>query len=303
MNVIILFSGQGLQHSKHIEEIRKLATPSQYQHLLTTLSDIFGSSTLNGDIYQNKIAQPFIFSLQYLRWQQLQQWLDTPIAFAGYSLGEVSAYCCSSQMDFVDGSAMIQTRADLMQADITRPCGMLAIQGLNTQQIALLLDKTQTFLAIQMTASQVIIGGYRENLIQSAEFAMQSGATNISWLKVSIPSHTPLLHTANHKFYKYLNALNLPNAKIPIISATSGVRYQNSSKAVDIMSYQIDHCLDWQLCMENIQEYLPDCILEIGPGNALSRMITNVLPHIPCRSYDDFRDIDGLQYWFEKNIS
>lgn len=103
MNAIILFSGQGLQKIEQIQELINLAIPSQYELLKTHLPQLFSDSLQPADIYHNQLAQPFIYSLQYLRWQQIAKIIDNPIAFAGYSLGEASAVCCSADLGFEQG--------------------------------------------------------------------------------------------------------------------------------------------------------------------------------------------------------
>ena len=120
-------------------------------------------------------------------------------------------------------------------------------------------------------------------------------------LNVSVPSHTVMMQGAAEGFRKYTKTLALPSMTTPIISATEGIRYSDTHQGLEILSRQIDHALDWYFCMENIEEYQPSMVIEIGPGNALSRMVNNLLPHVPCRSWDDFRNVDGLKEWIDKN--
>ena len=54
--------------------------------------------------------------------------------------------------------------------------------------------------------------------------------------------------------------------------------------------------------MEIIREYQPDVILEIGPGNALTRMISATMPNVQARSFDDFSQFEGVKNWLEKFI-
>ena len=110
-----------------------------------------------------------------------------------------------------------------------------------------------------------------------------------------------MMQGAAEGFRKYTKTLALPSMTTPIISATEGIRYSDTHQGLEILSRQIDHALDWYFCMENIEEYQPSMVIEIGPGNALSRMVNNLLPHVPCRSWDDFRNVDGLKEWIDRN--
>jgi [acyl-carrier-protein] S-malonyltransferase len=40
--------------------------------------------------------------------------------------------------------------------------------------------------------------------------------------------------------------------------------------------------------------------LELGPGNALTRMLQNRHPHINTRSVADFRTLDGISKWLSR---
>ncbi|SNT70971.1 malonate decarboxylase subunit epsilon [Psychrobacter sp. LV10R520-6] len=305
MNLIILFSGQGLQSQRHIDEVLKVTSEHEQSLLKTVLPELFANDFDNAfdneTLFNNKVAQPFIYTLQYYRWQQLRKLIEKPIAFAGYSLGEINAFCYSSQLDFEAGLTLINHRAKFMEEEVSESSGLLAIQGLHNRELKNLLLETDTYLSIKINEDQFIIGGHTDNLSQADKLAQSLGARNTQLLKVSVPSHTKMMQKAAEKFREYTDSITLPAMQIPIISATDGIKYNNTNQGLHILSSQIDHSLDWYACMENIKEYQPSMIIEIGPGNALSKMINNLMPHLPCRSWDDFRNSDGLLEWILKN--
>jgi [acyl-carrier-protein] S-malonyltransferase len=49
--------------------------------------------------------------------------------------------------------------------------------------------------------------------------------------------------------------------------------------------------------MEAIAEMQPDAVLEIGPGNALARMLVESAPDVRVRSLDEFRDPAAAIAW------
>lgn len=301
MNLIILFSGQGLQSQKHVQEILNYTSGHEQSLLASMVPELFDEHAASSQIFDNSVAQPFIYTLQYYRWQHLRQLIATPMAFAGYSLGEVSAFCCSSQLPFEDGLDLVHKRAAFMEQAVTEDSGLLAIKGVFDRNLEQLLEASKTHLSIKISRDQFIIGGSKDNLEQAAQVAQTLGAQSVQRLNVSVPSHTMMMQGAAAAFGQYTSALTLPAMTIPIISAIEGVRYKETAQGLQILSRQIDHALDWYFCMENIEEYQPSMVLEIGPGNALSRMINNLLPHVPCRSWDDFRNLDGLKNWIERN--
>lgn len=90
--------------------------------------------------------------------------------------------------------------------------------------------------------------------------------------------------------------------ELPVISASEGQKYFSYTQALPILSQQIDHPLDWYRCLETLKEYQPDIVLEIGPGNALSKMIGTVMPEVQVRSIDDFSSFDGVRQWISRFI-
>lgn len=301
MNLIILFSGQGLQSQKHVNEILTYISEHERSILSAMAPELFNENSDSDKLFDNKVAQPFIYTLQYYRWHQLRQLIAAPTAFAGYSLGEASAFCCSSQLTFEDGLDLVSKRANLMQQEVTESSGLLAIKGVSDRNLKQLLEESNTYLSIKINRDQFIIGGNKNDLEQAAQVAQTLGAQSVQLLNVSVPSHTVMMQGAAEGFRKYTKTLALPSMTTPIISATEGIRYSDTHQGLEILSRQIDHALDWYFCMENIEEYQPSMVIEIGPGNALSRMVNNLLPHVPCRSWDDFRNVDGLKEWIDRN--
>lgn len=301
MNLIILFSGQGLQSQKHIHEILEYTSDHEQSILKSMVPELFDETIDSEQLFNNRVAQPFIYTLQYYRWQYLQKLIAAPMAFAGYSLGEVSAFCCSSQLTFEDGLNLVNKRARLMQDEVAESSGLLAVKGIPDSKLEKLLEDSKTYLSIKINRDQFIIGGNKDNLKQAAQVAQTLGAQSVQLLNVSVPSHTIMMKDAAERFREYTNSLVLPSMTTPIVSATEGIRYSETHQGLRILSKQIDHALDWYFCMENIEEYQPSMVIEIGPGNALSRMVNNLMPHVPCRSWDDFRNLDGLKEWIERN--
>ena len=67
-----------------------------------------------------------------------------------------------------------------------------------------------------------------------------------------------------------------------------------------MLIHQMDHAIDWHLCLESLKENLPDVVLEIGPGNALSKMMLDIQPNVIARSIDDFKTLKGLEVWLQR---
>jgi len=132
MNFAIIFSGQGLQSLVHVQELLTLAdelhvSDSLKQHL----PRLFCSDLTEADLYPNEFAQPFIFALQWCRWQKLKPEIEDLMSFSGYSLGELSALICATQTGLEQGLYLAQQRASLMSSATQHASGLMAVQGIN----------------------------------------------------------------------------------------------------------------------------------------------------------------------------
>ena len=301
MNFAVIFSGQGLQSSRHIDEIRSSAEQFGLSAELAPLLEQLEAAGAAADaIFQNQLAQPFIFALQHLRWLQIQAHLPEPEFLAGYSLGEASAFCCSASYTFSQSLALITARAELMSRQLREPCAMAAIQGLNSRQLQPLLQSAGAEISIRLNETHYIAGGAEYAVEQLQIDAKTHGAQHAARLKVSIPSHTSLLKDAAAGFSDYLQGLPRTRMNLPVISASDGQKYSTQEQAAAVLSHQIDHPLDWYRCMETLQEYRPNVILEIGPGNALSKMLQETMPEVQIRSVDDFSSFSGVEQWISR---
>lgn len=301
MNFAILFSGQGLQNLAHVQQLKDLATEFNVTSQLTQyLPTLFNPDLSEADLYSNDFAQPFIFALQWCRWQKLKHKLDEIISFSGYSLGELSALICSTEISFEQGLYLAKQRGMLMSKAVQQSSGLLAIQGVNWTGLAPILTKTETELSIKISDSHFIVGGLASNLQQLAQQLEQVGTQSVKRLNVSIPSHTSLMNCAVAPYRQVLQQHQFNRLEVPIISGSGGHKYFKTSDAVEALIDQMNHAIDWDSCLTAIQENQPDIVLEIGPGNALSKMLLERSPHLNVRAVDDFKTFDGLELWIKK---
>lgn len=300
MNFAILFSGQGLQTRQHIDELLAYAVDDKVKEALQqNLPEIFNPNIEALDIYDNQFAQPFIFALQWCRWQKIRTLVDEVGAFSGYSLGELSAFICSTETDLATGLELAKKRAQFMSGAVNAKSGLVSVKGLNVEQLNALLLTTQTELSIKLNDSSCIVGGLDSNLQQLMPLAQQAGA-QVKPLSVSIPSHTSLMQSAVAPYQLFLSEYSFSTLTVPIISGTGGIKLYRQAQAINALIYQMDHAIEWDLCLESLKENLPDVVLEIGPGNALSKMMLEILPNVIVRSIDDFKTIEGLKGWLER---
>lgn len=303
MSLALIFSGQGLQHTRHVDEL--LAYCDQYPietALRQVIPQLFETATHSLDLYDNTFAQPFILALQWCRWQMIKN-LDLDVSFlCGYSLGELSALVCSTDTQIEQGVLLAHQRAVLMSKATTTASGLSSVKGLNIEDLKGILRQTQTELSIKLTDSSFIVGGENHGLDQCEQLARNMGAQS-KRLSVMIPSHTRFMESAVEPYQAYINAHVQAPLNIPLISGIAGSRLYQTQTAIASLVHQMDHAIEWDLCSAALVETMPKVILEVGPGNTLSKMLNEQAPNQAIRAVDDFKTLHGLGQWLEQRIA
>lgn len=295
MRIAVLFSGQGGQQPEHLEQLRRTADPALRHALQQACGD-------GDDLHANAVAQPLIFALQMQRWMQIQALVPSPIGMAGYSLGELAAVAAAGAFGAVDGMALAAQRAASMDDCVSGEAGLLAVRGLSAANVADIAQHSASFVAITNPDRHVILGGLCAALQSAQALALERGAARTVMLPVHTPSHTPLLVEAAQRFRQALApwATTRP-LSCRVLSAIDGRAATTAERALDALADQICTPLDWARCLETLLELQPDAIVEIGPGDALTKMCLEIDPHIAVRSLDAFHDLpDGLAVWLAR---
>jgi [acyl-carrier-protein] S-malonyltransferase len=120
---------------------------------------------------------------------------EAPVAFAGHSLGQVTALLAAGAVDRSDGLRLAAVRADLSQASAdARPGRMAALVGAELDVAARVCEGgSDVWIANDNAPGQVVIAGTPEGVDAAAQRARQLGVRRVMALDVGHAFHTPLL--------------------------------------------------------------------------------------------------------------
>lgn len=297
MRLALLFSGQGGQGLAHWQQV-SAASGALREAAAACLPGLDGEPPTDPEfLARNRIAQPLIFTQQMLLWQHLQRELPRPVCAAGYSLGEMAACAAAGAFSATEGVGLCAERARLMDEAAPGEFGMLAVLGLADGEVEALAEACGLAVAIRNAPRHLVVAGPRAGIQKAVERFEAAGASRLVHLAVRTPSHTPLLAAAASEFKQLLDGLPESRLLFPVFSAIDARPARNSSAALAALARQICSPLDWAACLEAVLEMQPDAVLEIGPGNAMSRLFAELAPAIPTRACDDFRSTEGIVAW------
>ena len=299
MSLALLFAGQGTQH---VAMLPWLETCPDAAPALSLVAAQLGAEwrthlTTPEWPYANAVAQPLLTGLGIAAWQGLAPRLPAPTVVAGYSVGELAAFCVAGVFDASTAMALAADRAVAMdRAAGGLDTGLMSVQGLGKAAQQATCDRYGIFVAIRLAADRVVLGGLSEALTV-AERELSADGVRCTRLAVGIASHTPLMAAAAVAFDSRLSKLSLSSPDSVLICNHTGTPEREPSRLKQVLARQLATPVLWDSCMDAIAERRVRCVLEVGPGSALAKIWRERHPHIPVRSVDEFRSVDAIARW------
>lgn len=249
-------------------------------------------------MFDNRSAQPLVVASTLMAWTMLAERLPRPALVAGYSVGEISAYAVAGALPLERAVAIASRRAAIMSAAAANvgEQGMAAVSGVAPQLAHDLVAQAGCEAAID-TPGALIAGGLRANLERLAELAPSLGAS-YKPLPITVASHTGLLASAVDPLRSLLQ-VHATAPSLPLLAGVSASSVHDGAEAADLLARQTVTTIRWTDCLDAILEARIDVALELGPGNALARMLRERHSGIACRSVADFRSVKGIVAWVE----
>lgn len=303
MSLAILCSGQGAQHPAMLDMLAHYPAASEVIKageavLGFHLRDVL---TQRETIFRNAIAQPLICITQLALWTALQPDAPKPVAFCGYSVGELAAYACAGALDAAGLARIAAARAALMdQAAAATHGGLLALQGLRRDEVDHLCAGQRAWVAIAIGDEEFVIGG-EDSALEKLGREFSARGAKVTPLKVGLASHTPLLSAAVQPFRALLEA-SLPTAPAtPVVAGIDAAWVVRREMAIEKLALQLDRTIAWSACLDVLYERGCRVFLELGPGRALARMTQSRYADVDARAVDDFRSLDGVSSWLARH--
>ena len=294
--LLILCPGQGGQHGGMFELARSHPDACM-------LLDECGLTVDAGAGFSNRVAQPTIVAATLAMWQAVRGFAPMPALVAGYSIGELAAHSVAGALTPLDAIALAHARAQTMDACLASgpEQALVAIAALPLAHIAQLIDDTAFAIAIETSEDSCIAGGYAAHLPALTEKINAAGG-RIQRLAVEIASHTRHMAQAVAPFSELLRASHFQPQTAPLLSGISATTIDGKAQAVEHLSRQLAQKIRWMDCMDAASELAVTVALELGPGQALSRMLQARHPGIDSRSVADFRSLAGIEKWLGRHF-
>jgi [acyl-carrier-protein] S-malonyltransferase len=251
----------------------------------------------------NAIAQSLLTASSVAAWQCLAALLPAPAVAAGYSVGELPAFCAAGVYSPATALQLARLRAAAMSASVAgRATGLLAVQGLRASAVTAACREHGLALAIQMATDRVVLGG-TDAALHAAELALGAAGAHCSRLAVGLASHTPWMAAAARDFAGHLRSVAFAAPRCTLVCNLGGSALRQPADLQHALAGQIDHPVRWQACLDAVAERGVRCVLEVGPGTTLSRLWAERGSPVPARSIDEFRSPEAVARWVHTTLT
>lgn len=216
---------------------------------------------------------------------------------AGQSLGEYAALVASGSLSAQDAVKIVRQRGILMQNAVPLGEGaMVAIVGLNAEQIEAMCRETDGEVQVSNynTAKQSVVSGRRDAVMRVKQMAEEAGARLATELKVSIPSHSQLMRPAAEKLEPVLQQAAFQPIQIPYIANATAEVVTDEKRIASLLAEQLYSAVRWEQSIMKMKEAGIECLIEIGPGETLTKMNKKIDKTIQAISISSVEDLEKL---------
>jgi [acyl-carrier-protein] S-malonyltransferase len=203
-----------------------------------------------------------------------------PLAFAGHSLGQVTALIASGVLAFEEGIRLVGFRAEVTQdAARRRPGAMAALLGADETQIeaALLATPDRCWLANDNAPGQVVLAGTPEGLAAATEAAKLAGVRKVMPLPVDGAFHTPLMSSARDALAEHLQTVTFDAGRAPVVSNGDATPYDGGNEWRDRLADHVVQPVRWRQSLEQLARMGAETFAEVGHGTTLTGMVKRTI--------------------------
>ncbi len=248
---------------------------------------------------QNAVAQVLMTGLCVAAWQCLAPRLPTPAVIAGYSVGELPAFCAAGVFGARDALHLAAQRAQAMDTSGQgQGGGLLAVSGAAQTLVARVSQRHDLALAIRIAADRCVLGG-AEDALAAAQAELASAGAQCTPLAVRVASHTPQMNAAAEAFGRLIEPMLFTRPNALLVGNHTGAGVREPAALKHALAAQIAATVQWERCIETIAERGVRCVLEVGPGSSLAKIWNASRPHIASRSIDEFQSMEGVVRWVD----
>ena len=242
-------------------------------------------------------SQLAVLLTSLVAWRALDDTVDqAPVAFAGHSLGQISALIAAGAIAPDDGYRLAARRADLSQLSAdARPGRMAALVGTDLDVAAAVCEGgSDVWIANDNAPGQIVIAGTPEGLEAAAVRAKEAGVRRVMPLDVGHAFHTPLLSEAADDLRHLLDTLTFLTPAAPVVANTDAAAHTDPAGWPERLARHLVEPVRWCESQRTLADLGATTFVEIGPGRVLAGIAKRAVPEVSVRNLATPADLDAV---------
>jgi [acyl-carrier-protein] S-malonyltransferase len=243
-------------------------------------------------------AQLAVLLTSLVAWEAVRDRVPQPVAFAGHSLGQVTALIAAGVLPLEDGVRFAARRAELTQrAADDHPGRMAALLGATLEQAeeACRAAPTSCWVANDNAPGQVVIAGTAAGVEAGCARAKELGVKRATLLNVGGAFHTPLMRDAADALRVELASLPFADPIAPVVSNLDARAYDDGDGWRDRLSEHVTVPVWWRESMGTMVALGAASFVEVGHGSMLAGLAKRTTPDTPVRGVGTPEAVDLLE--------
>ncbi|MGO9803750.1 MAG: ACP S-malonyltransferase [Steroidobacteraceae bacterium] len=202
-------------------------------------------------------------------------------AVAGLSVGAFAAAVMCGALPFPEALRLVGLRGAAMAQAVTGGHGMTAIIGLSERDARSLITRVASrvplYLASVNSPREVVVSGSDAALSLAADEARAAGAATRR-LRLSTPSHCPLMDGVSARLREALPGLALARPRVPYVSNHRARLAGEAAEVAEDLILNVSRTVRWHDSMTLLYEHGCRVFIETPPGAVLSNLLQEWFP-------------------------
>jgi [acyl-carrier-protein] S-malonyltransferase len=249
------------------------------------------------ELATTEASQLAVLLTSLVAWNALDEVLpDRPVAFAGHSLGQITALLASGAVPPPDGYRLAAHRAAASQRSAdTRPGRMAALIGTDPDTVAALCaEGGDAWVANDNAPGQVVAAGTPDGIDALADRARDAGIRKVMPLAVGHAFHTPLLADAAAELRPTLAAARFRPTAVPIVTNTEATTADDPAAWPDLLTRHLVEPVRWRETQLTLAGLGATTFIEVGPGRILAGLAKRTVPDVTVRNVAHPDDVPAV---------
>ena len=277
----VLFPGQGVSVAGSRERVAA-TLPS----LLERAGELIGEDCFALAGEATRYAQPAIFLSSLASFVELDDPYEA-VAFAGHSLGELSALAAAGALSYEDALELVVLRGALMDesGSSSGDGSMLALLKSTPEAAAEVAEAAGVWVANDNAPGHTVLAGPRQGLKDAAGIARERGIRALA-LDVTGAFHSPWMSAAQPPFRA---ALDRAEFREPAVTVFSGMTAAPFSDFRDQLAGALTAPVRWRETMIALAAHGASSFIDVGPDQVLARLVSRNVEGATALSLEEAR--------------